>query len=198
MLDFRVRLMQNPWDHTIPNEELFEIFTRIAKTRAGHVERKFGEGEWYSNNLGLAFLNPAAPMWQPTPETLLATLSIGPRGDEYVVNGIAKASEHRDHGVPAGYGVYMDLAMSRDGDFCWGYSTKVDGMIVGASGQTERQDACEAGHAAVTLLYLLHEARATWKEQRDEPNWFCNKNQPDKIYTSMATQAPIMGVELAA
>src|SRR5438876_823652 len=106
MLDTRVRVMSNPWSHTIGDENLFDILEAVADSRADHVEKMYGRGEWPRNSLGLAFLNPAAPNWQPTPEVLLATIAIGPEGERFIVNAVAKAAYHRDHGVPAGYGVY--------------------------------------------------------------------------------------------
>ena len=193
MLAITVKLFRNPWDHTIPDLRLYDILDLVAARRAEHVEKMHERGEWPRNSLGLAFLNPAAPRWQPTPETLLATIAIGDEGERFVVNAIAKAAYHRDHGVPAGYGAYVDLSMSIDGDFCYGYSTQVDGLIAGASAQSEIQDACEAGHAAVTLLYYLRKARAEGKqEQPSEPHWFCNLDAPLEIYTKMANQEPIL------
>jgi len=193
MLESIVRLMQNPWEHTIPDEELFQIILRVAQSRAAHVELMYndGEGDWRRGSLGLAFLNPAAPNWQPTPDTLLATVAIGPEGEDFIPNAIAKAAYHRDHGLPAGFGVYMDLSMSIDGDFCYGYSTKVDGQIVGASAQTEHQDACEAGHAAVSFLYFVRKARTEWMmKQETRPHWFCDMNEPLEMYSIMAAQTP--------
>lgn len=121
MLSISIRLMQNPWDQTIPDVALLDLFDKVAASRAAHVERMHALGEWPRDSLGLAFLNPAAPRWQPTHQTLLATIAIGSEGERFVVNAVAKAAYHRDHGLPAGYGVYMDLAQSRDGDFCYGY-----------------------------------------------------------------------------
>jgi hypothetical protein len=192
MLPIEVRLIQNPWSHTVPDSDLLGMLEKVATTRASHLEEKFKQGKWPNNNLALAFLNPAAPKWQPTPQTLLATIAIGNEGRPFVVNAIAKASYHRDHDVPAGYGVYVDLATSCDGDFCWGYSTKVDDLIIGASAQYEIQDACDAGHAGVSLLYYIREARGAWmKNQLVEPDWFCNLNAPHKVYTAMAELPPI-------
>lgn len=193
MLSTAVKLMQNPWGHTISDTTLFMTFEKIAQNRAVHVEKMHERGEWPRDSLGLAFLNPAAPNWQPTPETLLATIAIGPEGERFIVNAVAKAAYHRDHGVPAGYGVYTDLSMSTDGDFCYGFSTKVDGLIAAASGQSEIQDACEAGHAAVTLLYYLRRDRTEWKSSRQNPpHWFCNFDEPLEIYTEMAQLSSIM------
>jgi hypothetical protein len=187
MLAITVKLFRNPWDHSIPDQRLYDLLDRVAISRAVHIEKMHASREWPRNSLGLAFLNPAAPNWQPTPETLLATIAIGDEGERFVVNAVAKAAYHRDHGVPAGYGAYVDLSMSRDGDFCYGYSTQVDGLIAGASAQSEIQDACEAGHASVTLLYYLRKARAEWKYgQLNEPHWFDADDKPLQTYYRMA------------
>jgi hypothetical protein len=197
MLSVVVRLMMNPWDHTIPNNELFGMLMSVGESRAAHIEKMHERGEWPRNSLGLAFLNPAAPLWQPTPETLLATIAIGPEGERFIVNAVAKAAYHRDHGVPAGYGVYMDLSRSRDGDFCYGFSEEVSGLIAGASAQTEMQDACEAGHAAVTLLYYLRKARADWKVVAEDPHWFDDEDRPSAMYTRMAYETQPLQTDAA-
>jgi hypothetical protein len=192
MLQTRVRVFLNPWSHTVPDYKLVEILETVATTRANHIDKQFESGKWRKNSLGLAILNPDAPIWQPSSETLLATIAIGSEGEKYIVNAIAKAVEHRDHGKSAGYGVYVDLTQSADGDFCWGYSTQVDDTIGGASAQTELQDACEAGHALVTFNYLVREARSKWREAHPDNDWFCDLDQPKELYAEMAARkAPI-------
>jgi hypothetical protein len=190
MLARHVRVFQNPWDHTVPDDMLSTIFGTIASLRAEHVEKHFNLGRYSRDSLGMAFLNPQAPRWQPSSETLLATIAIGPEGEDFIPNAIAKAVYHRDHGHPAGFGVYVDMTQSADGDFAYGFSTQVDGTIAGASGQSELQDAVEAGHATVTFNYLIRETRKGWLDSREErPRWFCNINEPGEIYTSMASAA---------
>lgn len=187
MLKRHVRVFQNPWSHTVPDNTLSHILARIATLRAEHVEKHFATGRYSRDSLGLAFLNPQAPLWQPSSETLLATIAIGPEGERFIPNAIAKAVYHRDHGKLAGFGVYVDLTQSADGDFAYGYSTQVDGTIAGASGQSELQDAAEAGHAAVTFNYLIRETREGWLDSREErPRWFCNANEPGDLYAAMA------------
>lgn len=193
MTEPRIRIYQNPWSQTVPNENLLTIFKSIAEKRAEHVAKQFEAGIYECSSFGLAFLDPTAPLWKPSPETLLATIAIGSDGEELIVNAIAKAMEHRDKGKLAGYGAYVDLTQTRDGDFTWGFSTQVDDSIVGGSGQTEIEDACEAGHAAVSFNYFIRTVRKKWLEASDEkPAWFCNANEPHEIYSRMANDlAPL-------
>jgi hypothetical protein len=65
-------------------------------------------------------------------------------------------------------------------------------MIVGASAQTEIQDACEAAHAAASFLYFVRKARSKWLESQDErPHWFDNQDQPLQTFRHLAEAAPI-------
>jgi len=192
MLETQVSLKRNPWDHSVPHETLFNIVSKVGESRAKHVEKLHERGEWPRDSLGIALMVPFAPRSLPAADALLATIAIGPDGERYVMNAVAKAAYHHDRGEPAGWGVYMDLAASADGDFCYGFSSMVDGMIVGASGQKEMQDACEAAHAAATFLYLLRREREVWMEGREErPRWFCNIDQPGETYQAMVAQPAI-------
>jgi hypothetical protein len=194
MPEIRVRVFQNPWEHTVPNDQLLEIITIVAEKRAEHVKKQFRSGHYSRDSLGLAILDPSAPNWKPSSETLLATIAIGPEGDRFIPNAVAKAVEHRDKGQLAGYGVYVDLTQTQDGDFTYGFSTQVDGTITGASGQTELQDACEAGHAAVSFNYFVRAARQAWLDrQENPPRWFCNVDQPRQLYVEMANQPAYYG-----
>ncbi|HEU5004623.1 MAG TPA: hypothetical protein VFT49_00870 [Candidatus Saccharimonadales bacterium] len=56
-------MFQNPWSHTVPNEMLIAIVDRISVLRAEHVERLFADRKYSRDSLGLAFLNPMAPLW---------------------------------------------------------------------------------------------------------------------------------------
>lgn len=196
MLETRVRVFLNPWSDTVPNGQLFQIVQMVADKRAEHIERQFQAGEYERDSFGLVILDPTAPVSRPSSETLLAAIEIGPNGEHCLPNGIAKAVWHRDHGQPAGYGVYVDLTTSADGDFCWGFSTQVDNTIGGGSGQNELQDACEVGHALVTFNFLVRQARKAWFDERAKadarPSWFCNQNEPAVLYTEMARQAHVI------
>jgi hypothetical protein len=190
MLEKRIRVFQNPWSHTVPSTRLVDIVAHVASVCAEHVEKHYDTGGYPRDSLGLAVLNPEAPRWQQSGDTLLFTIAIGPEGERFISNAIAKAVYHRDHGVPAGYGVYMDLTMSGDGDFCYGYSTQVDGTIGGVSAQSELQDAMEAGHAIVTFNYMVRFERKTWLDAHTENRWLCDVDEPRELYAEMASRTP--------
>ena len=193
MLQIRVRVFQNPWSHTVPDAKLIEFVTHTAEKRAEHVAKQFEAGAYKRESLGLAILDPSAPLWRPSSETLLATMAIGLEGEQFVPNAIAKAVEHRDKGQLAGYGAYVDLTQTQDGDFTYGFSSQVDGTIAGASGQTELQDACEAGHAAVTFNYWIRVTRKEWLDQQEtRPRWFTNTDLPRELYLQMAREPTVV------
>jgi hypothetical protein len=192
MLDYQVKLLSNPWDHTVPHAKLYDLLVQVAESRANHIEKMHAKDEWPRASLGLALMIPGAPRNWMAEDAILATIAIGMEGQRFVVNAISKAFYHHDHGVPAGYGRYVDLAASADGDFCYGYSAKVDNMIAGASAQTEIQDACEAAHAAATFLYFIRRERGVWIDQQPEPpHWFCNVDEPGELYKLVADREPI-------
>jgi hypothetical protein len=195
----RIRLYSNPWSHRIPDADLVRILTNIAAKRAEHLQAQLEAGNYDpdDDSLGIAIMDPTAPNWQPSSEALLATIAIGPKGDDMVVNAIAKAVFHRDKNRPGGYGVYVDTTQSADGDFAWGFSTKVDDTIGAASGLNQLQDACEAGHALVSFNYFVRTACDEWmKRQEQRPSWFCNQNQAGEMFTDMAAGKVVFDSEV--
>jgi len=123
---------------------------------------------------------------------LLAIVAIGREGERFIPNAIAKAVQHRDKGVLTGYGVYVDLTQTEDGDFTYGFSTQVDGTIGGASGLSELQDAAEAGHALVAFNYHVRSARKAWRDANPDNRWFCDQDLPRTLYTQMAEQPALI------
>lgn len=194
MLSVEVKLLSNPWEHSVPDTLLYDLLSQVGESRAKHVEKQHdgGNGEWPRDSLGLALMIPHAPRaWMPE-DAILGTIAIGEEGERFVTNAIGKAFYHHSHGEPAGYGVYVDLAASMDGDFCYGFSAEVDGMIAAASGQKETQDACEAAHAAATFLYYIRRERGGWMEKQTErPHWFCDEDLPDSNFTHVASRRSI-------
>lgn len=83
MLEIHLRMFQNPWGHTVPNEMLIAIFERVASLRAEHVEKHFGTKRYDSNSLGMAFLNrrrrtgslAVRRCWRPSPSVPRARTS---------------------------------------------------------------------------------------------------------------------------
>lgn len=188
-LPTRIRVHQNPWEHRIPNRQLVEILTKVADLSEQRIRLYPGEDDQPAS-FAQVILDPTAPMWAPSHETLLAIIEIGPDAERLVENAIAKGMFHRDHGVMAGYGVFTNTVTSADGDFAWGFSSKVDDSIGAGSGLTQEEDALEAG---LTLVHFNYEVRAALKRwfasqeaQGTRPSWFCNTNQPGKAYSELA------------
>lgn len=185
MANFSVKVYYHPWGHSL-DDNLETILESIAIQCAESVAREHAAGTYARDSLGIAILDPTAPLWKPSTEVLLATIAIGPDGEQFVTNAIAKAVHHRDKQQLAGYGVHVDLTQSADGDFAYGFSTQVDGTIAGASGQSELQDAVEAGHALVEFNYAVRATRKRWLEAQDpRPRWFCDQNEPDRRFREM-------------
>ncbi len=186
MLPLHIRLHRNPWPETIGHHELFGILTNVARKRAEHVTKQFAVQEYKRECLGLVIMDPTAPNWLPSKQAVFCTIAIGEGGHQFVPNALAKAIFHRDHGVPGGYGVYMDPVMLANGDFCYGFSTKVDNTIAAASAQSEIQDACEAGHAAVSFNYYIRQLNQAWRESHPGHKWFLDQNEPTGDVSELA------------
>jgi len=187
-----IRIYRNPWEHTVPNEALRAILENIAMKRVDHIADQYQNGHYSRSSLALVILDPTAPLWRPSSETLLAAILIGPDAERFLPNAIAKAVEHRDKGILAGYGAYVDMTQTEDGDFTYGYSTQVDDTIGGASGESEIQDACEAGYALVSFNYHIRSFRIAWRKANPDKRWFCNEDLPRTLYTEMAAQTPLI------
>ncbi len=170
---------------------LVEILKRVGETRAAHVSRQFGENKWKRDCLAIAIMNPAAPLWLPSPKALLATLAFGEGGEEFLPYAVFKAVDHRDRGEAAGFGFYMDMVTSPDGAAIYAGSTCVDRTIGAASAQFEIQDACEAGHGLVTFNYLIRAERKGWHESHPDHKWSCEANQPGPYYAAILERTTI-------
>lgn len=191
MLKTRILIVQNPWSHRVPLSVLAEILTEIAEDRAEHIESSFrADDETGEHNFAFVILDPTAPQWKPSSETILAIVLIGPNAERLIPNAIAKAVWHRDHGQMAGYGAYVDTLTGADGDFAWGFSCRVDNTIGGGSGLTQEADAYEVGVALVAFNFGIRALQKNWLEcQKKRPNWFCNTNQPGEQYRGMSHDA---------
>lgn len=188
----KVQVIRNPWDRTVPDEQLCAILDAIALERAANIKRQHEAGVYSRDSLGIAILDPTAAISTSSIYALLATISIGPDGDKYVVNAIAKAMAHRNTGIRAGYGVNVDLTRSADGDFRFGGSAQLDNTIGAASAQTEHQDAYEAGMVLVQFNLKVRQLRAAWCDDNPGGRWFCSMDEPDHVYMEMAGRPPLI------
>jgi hypothetical protein len=189
VLDIRVRIYKNPWGDVIPRDKLVDIIKKIALERALHIHTQFEAGNYKRNSIAIVLFDPSAAIKQPSSETMLCSIVIGPEGEQFLENAIAKGMMHRNSGQVAGYGRYVDPMMMMEGDFLYGFSTQVDSLIAGASGLTELQDACEGGHFAVSFNYMIRVAIKGWLDYYVKRKWLSNDDLPRHIYTDMAHRA---------
>jgi hypothetical protein len=178
-----IKLFADPYSHTFPHERLAAAVMSIAAELAEMIERRHATGEFPRNSFGMVVLDPTAPNWKPSSECILATVAIGPEGEDFLVNGLAKAMEHRDHGTNCGTLVYVQPQRLTDGDFCYGFSVNLEGTIVGGSAQTEAQDAMLCTIFAAELNYRIAAAKKAWRTENPGNRWFCNVNEPSARYT---------------
>src|SRR5438270_537565 len=63
MLSVEVKLLSNPWEHSVPTSLLYDLLNQVGESRAKHVEKQYngGNGEWPRDSLGLALMIPNAP-----------------------------------------------------------------------------------------------------------------------------------------
>ncbi len=182
---------KNPYSQTVPDEDLEEIIVDAVMDRAREVE------QWYErrgalhelhavqrNSFAFAILDPTAPIWRPTDQTVLAIAAIGPEGEQFVPNALAKAFVHRDHGVDCGVLMYAQKHRLADGDFRKGFSVNLEGTIVGGSGLTEIKDRYQCTLLAAAFNYGIHFDREVWEGNTGPDLWYTNNDGPGERYAA--------------
>jgi hypothetical protein len=180
-----VYLIRNPWGETISDDELYELICEAAVKRADSIAREFDNAEYPRDSMGFIILDPTAPMSRPSEDCVLAIITIGPNGADFVPNAAAKAFEHRDSGVECGVLVYTQPHRLADGDFRYGFSVCVDGTYVGGSGLSEVQDRREGTKLAADFNYGVGAARKLWTDAVGSGHWFDAEDQPSRRYHSV-------------
>jgi len=187
-LAFEIRLVTNPWPDTVPS--LLDLLATATRRRAEHIAEQAAEGNYRRESLALVLLDPTAPLSRPTGDAVLAVISIGEEGTRFAPNAMAKAAEHRDHGLECGALALTQKHRLSDGDFRNGFSAEVNGTIVGASGQNSLQDQLEATLFAAEFNYEVARARSDWEEQQGRGGWFSAAGEGKASYTGIwATSA---------
>ncbi len=191
-LDCHVRLVRNPYDEMITNEDLVRILYIIARGRAEDIFKRWIDGEYEPDSVqtppsfGVVIMDPTAPMQVPSIDAVLAIITIGLKGLDYVPNAAAKAYAPREKGADTGELLYAHTHRMGTGDFRWGHGAIVDGTSVGGSGLSERQDRVQAGHFAVDFNHMVAEAIELWEEEHaEERGWFTNNNEPGERFSAV-------------
>jgi hypothetical protein len=186
MAAFKLKVLSNPYPHTIPDVELYRMLDEIATNLHVEVFNRYGSGEFKRNSLGLCLMNPTAPRSTPPQNAILALLAVGLEGPDFLPNGVGKAFEHWQHGEDCGTLAYVKPYLLPDGSFVYGHSVDVEGTIVGASGATEAQDRFLATCFGAEFNYRVTDARKAWRAENPDSKWFCDQNLPDKAFTAAA------------
>ena len=174
----------NPYDHTFPDSEFQQMLEQLATETEATILKGFDSGKYSRNSFGIVLLDPTAPLWKPSSECILATVSIGAEGNFFTTNACAKVMEHRDHGVECGIMVYAANHMLTDGDFAYGFSVCLNGTYAGGSGETELQDRFLVTKFVNKFNYEVDAKRAEWREVNPDNRWYCNQNEPSTRYTN--------------
>jgi len=188
---YRTYVLRNPYRETIPDETFRGLFTDVIAERAVDIAHRHGTGEYSRDCMSLVVLDPTASAVERADDIVLGAGIIGPNGEDFLPNAIAKAFAHRDHRVDGGALVYTQSHRLRDGSFRFGFSVDVDGTIVGASGQTELQDRYQATLLAAAFNYRVAQARAQWAEISGPGRWFAVKQVASSRFAEAA--ASILG-----
>ncbi len=188
---YEVRIFgSNPYEHTVPYDLLTQVLTELAEERTLDIQERFENNEYKRNSIAFALLDPTAPFWKLSDETLLAIVGIGPERENYKVNALAKAITHRDYNIDCGILAHTQKHRLPDGAFNWGYSVNLNGTIVGASGLAETQDRHQAILFATSFNNKIVDLRKAWEEAHPDNNWLCNFNKPLPRYTNILKQNP--------
>lgn len=182
-IPFTVRVFKNPYDHRVPDRHFVSLMNGLASRIATALEVGFSNQTYERNSLSVVILDPTLPLWAPTDtKAVLATISIGDEGDDRLINALAKAKEHRDHGEEAGVLRYTMPHRLRDGDFRYGYSVCVDGTYVGVSALKEFQDRELATQLAADFNAAIFTATVAWDAGHPNHRWFCDLDEPSQRY----------------
>ncbi|MFE4960855.1 hypothetical protein ACFRCW_44840 [Streptomyces sp. NPDC056653] len=183
----RAEHRHNPYAYLVSDQQLDELLTRLGRRRAASVRRNQAVAaeraprEVYPRP-GMAFvvMDPTAGPWVPNEEAVLATITVGEGGAAFLPYATAKAAGHRRLGRNYGEAVLVDPHLCGGGNFRYGHSAEVRGLIVGASGQTPDQDLYEAGTLATDLIAAITELHLAWEERVGPGEWFTPDGGPDR------------------
>ena len=193
---FSVKIVQNPWEHTVPTMELEVILATIAAETAERLVKRYRSGLYEVPALAIVILDPTAPPSRESEQAVLAVVIIGDDAVECVPNAFSKAFEHRDHGIDNGAMVMAHSHLLPDGAFRHGHSACVDGTIGGASALTTVQDRAECTIFLAQLNLAVQERRTAWETNVGNPShadWFCNENLPEeRVKRAIHKDAPAL------
>ena len=188
-LEQQVFVLRHPYQQTIPDDDFQGLLERAVRARAEDIEARHQTGEYERNRMSFIVLDPTAPSGAPADDIVLAIVVIGPEGDFFAPNAMAKAFCLRDHGIEGAAVVAMQNHRLPDGSFRHGGAVEVAGTIVGGSGQTPLQDRYQSTLLAAEFNYSVAYARQQWEETNGPGRWYLTEQAPPARFTDIVKKA---------
>lgn len=188
-LEQRVYVLRNPYHETIPDDEFRSLLEEATRARAEDIEARHRTGEYERNRMSFTILDPTAPTGALADDIVLAIANIGPEGDFFAPNAMAKAFCLRDHGLEGAAVVAMQNHRLPDGSFRYGGAVEIAGTIVGGSGQTPLQDRYQSTLLAAQFNYSVAYARQRWEEANGPGRWYLQEQAPPARFSDIVKRA---------
>ncbi|MFE1404701.1 hypothetical protein [Streptomyces sp. NPDC058770] len=170
---------RNPYQYLMSGPQFDALLTRLALRRAESVWRnhhispeRAPHGVYPRPHMAFVLLDATAGPWVPNEDAVLAAVTLGERGHDFLPYAAAKAAGHRRTGHNWGTAVLVDPHLCGDGGFRHGHSAEVRGQIVGASSQSPDQDLHEAAALATDFVQALSELHQAWERRTGPGEWF--------------------------
>ncbi len=188
-LEQQVYVLRHPYHETIPDDEFRSLLEVAIRARAEDIEARFRTGEYERNRMSFTLLDPTAPVSALADDIVLAIANIGPEGEFFAPNAMAKAFCLRDHGLEGAAVVAMQNHRLADGSFRHGGAVEIAGTIVGGSGQTPLQDRYQSTLLAAQFNYSVAYAREKWQEANGPGRWYLREQAPPSRYDDIVKKA---------
>jgi hypothetical protein len=197
-LPVRVAHRRNPYEYLMSDGQFDELLLDLGLRRAASIWRNHSahpgrapHGVYERACMGFVVLDPTVGPWVPDTEAVLAVITVGQDGSGFLPNAAAKAAGHRRLGRNYGEAVLVDPHLCGDGNFRFGHSAEVRGVIVGTSSQTTDQDLHEAAALAADLVAALGERHLAWQERVGPGEWLAEGGNPGARYRDMIGWFPV-------
>lgn len=195
-LEVRVAHRVNPYRYMLGDSQLDDILLRLGLRRAASIwENHAGpapapRGPYPNPFMGFVLMDATAAGWTPNEHAVLAAVTIGDRGHEFLANAAAKAGAHRRCGHNNGESVLIDPHRLASGGFRYGHSASVRGQIAAASGQNTDQDLFEAAQLAIDFVDTITEHHLRWEKTNGPGEWLRSDGRPADEYRKMVAWFP--------
>ncbi|MFD7920624.1 hypothetical protein ACFV3R_15535 [Streptomyces sp. NPDC059740] len=196
-LRVRVAVRRNPYPHLLGDGDFSDLLSELGARRAASIRENHRaaagqapRGPYPRPAMGFVVLDPTADAWVPHAEAVMAAVTVGEDARQYLPRAAAKAATHRRLGRNNGEAVHTDPHLLTAGDFRYGHSAEVRGLIVAASSQTPDQDLYEASRLASDLVEEIGLRYRRFEWRHGETDWFSAADEPGRTFGGMVDWFP--------